>query len=34
MDLCTQCENRDELEFMEEIEVEDEINKDMLKWLA
>lgn len=35
MDLCTQCENRDELEDMEEDEVEDEIiNKEMWKWLA
>lgn len=36
MALCTQCDNRDELEFMEEDEIEDEIITDekMLKWLA
>lgn len=37
MELCVTCENRDELEFMEEdeIETEDEIiDKKMLKWLA
>lgn len=35
MDLCAQCENRDELELMEEDDIEDEItNKEMLKWLA
>jgi len=35
MALCTQCNNRDELEFMEEDEIEDKItSKEMWKWLA
>ena len=34
MALCTQCEDRDELEFMEEDEIEDIVNKEMWKWLA
>ena len=35
MDLCTQCENRDELELMDEDEIEGEtINEEMFKWLA
>lgn len=35
MSLCTQCDNRDELEFMEEDEIEDELtNPEMLKWLV
>lgn len=35
MDLCVTCDNRDELEFMKEDEVEDEIIlEEMLKWLA
>ena len=35
MSLCTQCENRDELELMEEEEIEEEIDdKEMLRWLA
>jgi hypothetical protein len=35
MSLCIQCENRDELEFMKEDEVEDEItDESMWKWLA
>lgn len=35
MALCTQCENRDELEIMEEDEIEDEITDEkMFKWLA
>ena len=34
MGRCTQCENRDELEFMEEEEIEEIDNKDMLKWLV
>ena len=33
MALCTQCENRDELEIMEEDEVEGEITEGILKWL-
>jgi hypothetical protein len=35
MDLCVTCDNRDELEFMEEGEVEDKITSEkMLRWLA
>jgi len=34
MSLCTQCENRDEVESIEEAEVEEVTRKEMLKWLA
>ena len=35
MALCDQCENRDELELMDEDEIEDEItSKEMFRWLA
>ena len=33
--LCTQCENHDELEYVKEDEIEDEIvDEEMFKWLA
>ena len=34
MALCTQCENRDELEDIDEVEGEIIIDKEVLKWLA
>ncbi len=34
MSLCTQCENRDEIEFMDESEIEEITNEEMLKWLV
>lgn len=34
MNLCTQCENCDELELINEEEIGEMDNKDMLRWLA
>ncbi len=34
MGLCVTCDNRDELEYVEEDEIEEITGKKMLKWLA
>ena len=34
MTLCDGYENRDELEYMKEDEIEDEIDEEMFKWLV